>query len=336
MSLPKVSVIIPNWNGAKQLPDCLDSLEQQSFKDFETIVVDNGSKDNSIELLERDYPWVHVIKLERNFGYAGGVNAGIRASKGQYISALNNDTELDAHWLRHLVAALDADPTVGSATPKILNIKSKSGDAEIDATGCCLSVWGLPFARGHGEIDKGQYDKQVEILGADGGACLYRREMLNQIGLLDEAFFIYYEDVDLALRAQLAGWRAQFCPQSRVYHHVGLTSGGNRTALVRYHTSKNMVYLLVKNLPGPLLLKYSPLILFSWIMHFAGSVRHGLLWPQLKSSGAVLAHLPALLRQRQHLQRGRHISIREFDQLLYHHLPPQQRAMLKSYLSHSK
>src|SRR5665811_2212163 len=191
-------VVVPNWNGADCLAACLDSLLAQSVKP-RVIVVVNGSADGSLELLKK-YPGVEVIKHDVNKGFAGGVNAGFRRAIEdgvKYVATLNNDAVADKGWLEQLMAVFDKNPEVGIVTSKILDAKGQ----KIDSTGDYLTVWGLPYPRGRGEPELDKYDEQVDIFAASGGASLYRVKMLKEIGLFDEDFFAYYEDVDLSFRA---------------------------------------------------------------------------------------------------------------------------------------
>lgn len=220
--MPKVSVVVPNWNGAHDLRDCLDSLLEQSQK-AHIIVVDNGSTDNSLELLKSKYPSVEVIKLPKNRGFAGGVNPGIKkaiSDKCEYVALLNNDAVAKKDWLKYLTESLDKNPKIGIATSKIISFQNNI----LDSTGDIYTIWGLPFPRGRGEAVSNKYDSDVEIFGASGGASLYRVEMLQQIGLFDEDFFAYYEDIDISFRAQLAGWKVAYVPQAIVYHQISATS----------------------------------------------------------------------------------------------------------------
>lgn len=240
-----VAVVVPNWNGADDLRSCLESLKTQSLV-ARIIVVDNGSSDNSIALLEK-YADIEIILHEKNLGFAGGVNAGFRrAIKDglKYVATLNNDAIADKNWLKHLVKVLDSQPETGIVTSKILTADGK----RLDSTGDYLTSWGLPYPRGRGEKAINAYDDRVDVFGASGGASLYRVGMLQEIGLFDEDFFAYYEDVDLSFRAQLAGWKIRYAPEAIVYHKIGATSSKIK-GFATYQTMKNQQLLLYKNLP---------------------------------------------------------------------------------------
>src|SRR5579872_749509 len=181
-----VSIVIPNWNGKKFLPPCLDSLARQTYRNFEVIVIDNGSQDGSIELLEEHYPNVKIIALTHNTGFSFAVNRGIEASSGEYIALINNDTTLHEQWLEKMVSALKDYADIGSAACKMLSLDDPT---VFDGTGDGLRCGLSPARIGHGEKDIGQFDEKRYVLGACGGAALYRKSMLLDIGLFDEDFF---------------------------------------------------------------------------------------------------------------------------------------------------
>ncbi|MGD2145986.1 MAG: glycosyltransferase family 2 protein [Anaerolineae bacterium] len=243
---PTVSVIIPNWNGVEHIPSCLDSLRRQSFEGFEVIVADNGSTDGSLALLGQDYPEVQVLALGENRGFTGACNAGIRSARGAYIALLNNDTEVDAGWLAVVVAAFERHPEAGMIASKMLLFDRRD---VFHTAGDFYRVNGLPGNRGVWERDEGQYDEEAFVFGACGGSAAYRRTMLEQVGMLDEDFFFSLEDVDLAWRAQLAGWRCLYAPQAIVYHKLSATGGGTTAS---FHDGRNTIYLLLKDYPGDL------------------------------------------------------------------------------------
>ncbi|MBN1936518.1 MAG: glycosyltransferase family 2 protein, partial [Anaerolineae bacterium] len=179
---PAASVIIPNWNGAHHLPVCLDSLRRQTWTDFETILVDNGSQDGSLALLERDYPWARAIALPRNLGYAGGCNEGLKAAQGDVLCILNNDTELEPDWLAELLTTLGRHPDAGMATPKVRLFDDR---ARLHTVGDFVRTNGTFDSRGVWQIDEGQFDREAYVFGAAGVAPAFRRRMLDEIGLFD-------------------------------------------------------------------------------------------------------------------------------------------------------
>jgi GT2 family glycosyltransferase len=214
---PLISVIIPNWNGAHHLRTCLDSLRGQSYPCVEIIVVDNGSTDGSLRLLEEEYPSSTTIALGENRGFAGACNVGIRASRGQFVALLNNDTEAEAQWLAEVVSTFRGHPEAGIVASKMRLFDRRE---VFHAAGDFYRRDGIPGNRGVWQRDVGQYDCEEEVFSANGGSAAYRRSMLDEIGLLDEDFFYSCEDVDLAWRAQLAGWRCIYAPRAVVYHKL--------------------------------------------------------------------------------------------------------------------
>ncbi|MCL6431647.1 MAG: glycosyltransferase family 2 protein [Anaerolineae bacterium] len=312
---PRASVIIPNWNGSRFLPTCLGALRRQTFRDAEVIVVDNASRDQSLQLLQQDYPEVRVVALTENRGFAGGVNAGIRAAHGEILVLLNNDTEADPGWLEALVRALDQHPEAGMAASKMRLFDRRN---HIHSAGDSFRTDGLPANRGVWQEDRGQFDREEYVFGGCGGAVAYRRRMLEEIGLLDESFFLSCEDVDLAWRAQLAGWRCIFVPDAVVYHHLSATGGG---PIASYYTGRNTIWVLAKDLPGPL-----------WRRHWLTIVRAqlGIAWEalrafrgeaaraRLRGQLAGLLGLPRVLRQRHAVQATCRVSIEYLESILEH------------------
>lgn len=307
------SVIIPNWNGARFLPTCLDALHHQTYRAFETIIVDNASTDESLPLLGRDYPHVRRVVLAENRGFAGGVNAGIRAARTNILVLLNNDTEVDPRWLGELIRALEQHPTAGSAASKMLLFDQRD---TFHSAGDAFRTDGLPANRGVWQKDVGQYDREEYIFGGCGGAIAYRREMLDQIGLFDESLFLSCEDVDLAWRAQLAGWRCIYVPTAVVYHHLSATGGGVTSS---YYTGRNTIRVLAQDMPGPLLRKYWAPIVRAQLQIATSAARA---WrgaaarARLRGQMAGLLWLPRTLCRRRAIQSSRTVSIAELDALL--------------------
>jgi GT2 family glycosyltransferase len=252
---PQASVIIPNWNGAHHLRICLDALREQTYPDVEVILVDNGSTDGSQALVTKQYPEVRLLALQRNLGLTGGNNAGFRAARGDILISLNNDTEAHLGFVEALVNALVEHPEAGMAAAKMLLFDRRD---HIHSAGDGYGVDGIPFNRGVWQRDAGQFDEPGWIFGGCGGAVAYRRAMLDDIGLFDESLFMYCEDVDLNWRAQLAGWRCWYAPESVIYHKLSATGGGS---IASFYTGRNTLWVMAKNYPGALLRKHWALIL---------------------------------------------------------------------------
>lgn len=210
-----VYVVVPNLNAGEGLNKCLSSLGTQTLKP-KIIVVDNASTDKSLELIRTAHPNVEVIQNGRNRGFAGGVNPGIKkalARGARYVATFNDDAEASSDWLENLVKYLESNSDVGIVASKILDRHGKS----IDSTGEFYTSWGLAYPRGRRETDTTAYDHQTYIFAASGGASLYRASMLKAVGLFDEDFFAYYEDVDLSFRARLQGWQVCYEPKAVVF-----------------------------------------------------------------------------------------------------------------------
>lgn len=323
-SMHDLAVVVPNWNGADSLAACLDSLVGQTLK-ARIIVVDNGSTDGSLGILD-SYPEVEVIRHDKNKGYAGGVNPGFRQAieKGlKYVAAFNNDAVADKRWLENLTAVLDSNPSAGIAACKLLNTDGSC----LDSTGEQYTVWGLPYPRGRGEADIDRYDDQTDVFGASGGASLYCVRMLKEIGLLDEDFFAYYEDVDLSFRAQLAGWKVRYVPSSVVYHQVGATSGKLK-GFTTYQTIKNLPWLFWKNVPpGRIFIKVLPRFMLAYSLIVASALKRGQFWPVFKGWVVYAVFLPKKLAQRYRIQRTRKVPKDYIWSIMVHDLPPDARKL---------
>jgi len=293
----KVSVIILNWNGKKFLQECLDSLAVQTYRDFETILVDNGSTDGSPEHVRQSYPWVRLVTLQENTGFAGGNNRGLAESGGEFIVTLNNDTRVVPEFLAELVEPALADPRIGMVAAKIRNYYLPE---RIDAAGLKIGGNGLGYNIGVGETDAGQYDGAA-VFGPCGGAALYRRSMLDEVGFFDPDFFAYYEDFDLAWRGRLAGWGCAAAPRAVVYHVHSATSGEWSSFKV-YQTHRNKWYVVIKDWPMALLVSYLPSVLFADAASICLAVLRGRGLVALRARLDVLRGFRELLRKRADIQ----------------------------------
>jgi GT2 family glycosyltransferase len=250
-----VAVVIPNWNGAALLPTCLDALGRQTYGDFEIVVVDNGSTDDSAAVLAR-YAAVRVLRFGRNRGFGAATNAGIRATASRYVATLNNDAVPAAGWLAALVAAAEADPAVGMCASRMVFAARPD---RLNSCGIALDRAGIAWDL-LGGAPVGADRGLAEPFGACAGAALYRRTMLAAIGLFDERFFAYLEDVDLAWRARRARWRCRYVRGAVVVHQHSAT-GGEGSVRKRYLLGRNKVWLLAKNYPAAGWWRWLPLVL---------------------------------------------------------------------------
>ena len=249
--VPGVDVIIPNLDGAALLERCLAALEQQTMPPARVIVVDNGSTDGSRQVVERTV--AEWLPLGRNAGFPAAVNAGIRVATAPYVALLNNDAYAEPDWLAQIVAALEHDPAISFAASRMVFTR----DRGINAAGDAFDVRGRGgYNRGIFEPDGPRFDEARIVFGACAGAALYRRRLFDEVGLFDEEFFLSWEDIDLDLRATLAGHRCLYVPRAVVYHDQGASSGLDRRALER----RNKARLALRDLPLPLLGLYLVLL----------------------------------------------------------------------------
>jgi GT2 family glycosyltransferase len=311
---PLASVIVPSFNGAHLLPDCLDSLARQSYARLEVIVADGASTDDTRGLLACAYPDVRLLRLRRNAGFAGNVNAGLRAARGDVLCLINNDAWAEPDWVEACVDTLYAHPGMGAVASKVLFADGRT----INSAGDLFCRDGAARQRGAGQPDGPEWNRLEPVFGAMGGAATYRRAMLADVGLLDDAFFMYLEDVDLAFRAQLRGWACLYQPLARVYHR-GSASGGGR--LASFYNGRNLIRLLAKDLPVGLVPRMLPAIL----RYQARRAREALVaWrgeaarATLRGQMCGLAGLPRHLADRPPVQSRRRVS----DDALYALLGP--------------
>lgn len=312
MAPESFSVIVPNWNGARYLPACLNSIRAQIYPPLEVLVVDSASSDDSVALVRRDYPEVQLIALPENRGFTGAVNAGIAQAKGTFVALLNQDAEADAHWLEEMARAALAHPQAGAIACKIMLADRRD---HFHSAGDGYRVDGIGVNRGVWQKDEGQYDIEMEVFGVCGGAGAYRRSALSEVGWFDEDLFMYYEDVDLAWRLHLAGWRTIYVPRAVVFHH--LTSGAGVTA--SYYGGRNTIYVLAKDVPGPLLRKHWPAMLAAQYRIARDALRA---WrgaaarARLRGQLVGLLTWPRMLGKRRAIQRSRRVSIEHLESLL--------------------
>lgn len=256
-----IYIVIQNYNGKKHLEVCFDSLRNQSYTDFKILLVDNGSNDGSVEFIYNNYPEVDVISLDRNYGFAYATNCGIRRAMDkfscEYILLLNNDIECDKYFLENILSGF-TNVNIGSTTCKMKNYYKRDS---FDTTGDYFDFYSYPFKRGSGEKDVNQYDTRGYVFGGCGGATVYKTDVFRKIGLLDESFFAYYEDIDLNYRMQLAGYKCLYIPESVCYHKCGATIK-NSHKLKFYLMERNLTFLQIKNHDVKLIFKYSIISFF--------------------------------------------------------------------------
>lgn len=241
----KISVIIPNYNGEKIIDGCIQSLLQQEYKDFNIIVVDNNSTDESVKIIEEKYPSITLIKNNENLGFAAAVNIGIKASKSDFVALLNNDTEVDTKWLGNLYSVVSKDDKIFSASSKMIRFYERD---IIDDAGDQYNLLGWAYKRGDGaSVDK--FNKNKVVFSTCAGAGLYRRKVFEEIGYFDENFFAYLEDIDVSFRGNIHGYKNVYVNDAIVYHMVSATSGSRHNEFKVKLASRNSIYLIRKNMP---------------------------------------------------------------------------------------
>jgi N-acetylglucosaminyl-diphospho-decaprenol L-rhamnosyltransferase len=260
---PFVSVLILNWNGARLLPSCLEALSRTEYPEgrWETVLVDNASTDGSQHEAVRQFPWVRLHQNPGNWGFARGYNGAIRAAPGPYVVLLNSDTCVRPGWLKALVRAAEDDPAIGAATAKLVYPPESPNAGRIQNAGGMVLTNGAGRDRGTvfrdgrwmQEEDAGQYDRREEVFFFCGAAALLRKAALAEVGLFDERYFMYYEDLDLSWRLRLRGWKVTFVPDA-VVEHAHAASSGEWSPFFTFQVDRNRPLMLLKLAPLPLAL----------------------------------------------------------------------------------
>jgi len=309
--VPDVSVVIVTWNGRQHLETCLSAVEAQQDVSVETILVDNGSTDGTAEHVRTRHPWVKLVTLEENRGFAGGNNAGVREARGRFVAFLNNDTSADPRWLRALMSGVDEANGFALVTSRIVYMHDPD---TIDSAGDGVLRWGGAFKRHHGEPASAAAVPQ-EVFGVCGAACMMPRAVFEEVGGFDEDFFASHEDVDLSYRARLRGYRCRYVADA-VVRHVGSATLGTVSPFSVFHGQRNLEWMYFKDTPGSLLLRtLAGHVVYDLAagVHFA---RMGMLRPYLRAKAAAVAGLPRMLRKRAAVQRARRVATSDIAPLL--------------------
>jgi len=309
---PRLTVALTNYNGRPLLETMLASLARQTYSRFVTLVVDDCSSDDSVDYLRDRWPDVQLIALPVNGGVTNAMNLALQTPRTELVALFNNDMELEPACLAELVGALDEHPEAGSATPKMLDFLDRT---RLDGAGDELNWRGGGTRRGHGETDRGQYDRAGEVFAPCGGAALYRRSAIDGVGGFDADYFAYYEDIDWGLRAQLAGFRCRYVPSAVLYHRGSETLGRGMTDFNSYQLWRNPLWLIAKCFPAGSLLRHAPDLLRGQAGNLCVAVREHKLrvWARAMRDG--LRGLPVALRKRGAVQASRVISLPELERL---------------------
>jgi GT2 family glycosyltransferase len=313
-SEPKVSIVIPNRDGATPregltfLDMVRDTLAEQTLRDFEVIVVDNGSTDDSVSHMRESWPEAKVVELGENLGFSAAVNAGIGAGRGPHVALLNTDVELSPDWLELLVGELDRDPGLGFATGKVMRYDDRG---VIEQAGHDFYTCGRFEPRGLDERDEGQYDHRRATPIVTAAAAMYRRQALEESAGFDEDYFLYCEDGDICLRMLLLGYSGLYVPEPVAFHVRGGTVGASQD-LPRFFLVRNALITLLKDMPASLLLRSLPKIaLYNWGT-LSAARRDGYARRVLRAFGSFLRMVPATLRKRRAVQGARKVQPADF------------------------
>ena len=308
---PDVSIVIVTWNGRQHLDTCLAGVKRQSGVVFETILVDNGSTDGTADFVRARFPWVKVVPLAENRGFAGGNNAGVRQATGRFVAFLNNDTSPDPEWLNALRSGIDEANGFTLVTSRIVYMHDPT---VIDSAGDGVLRWGGAFKRHHGDPVSAAPSTQ-EVFGVCGAACMMPKAVFEEIGGFDEDFFASHEDVDLSYRARLRGYRCRYVADA-VVRHVGSATLGTVTPFSVFHGQRNLEWMYIKDTPGSLLWATLPGHIVYDVaagVHFA---RIGMLGPYLRAKLAAMGGLSRMLRKRAAIQRARRVGASAIAPLL--------------------
>ncbi|HEY5198079.1 MAG TPA: glycosyltransferase family 2 protein [Solirubrobacteraceae bacterium] len=308
----RVTAVVLTYDGRDLLDILIPSLRAQRYSDMSIVIVDNGSSDGTAGHVNERWPDARLIEIPVNIGVAAALNRGVRAADGEYVALLNNDLELEPDWLGALVGVLDRHPEAASATGKLLNFHRRR---ELDAAGDLMRWSGAPDQRGHGEPDRGQYDDAVAVFSPCAGAALYRRSSFDAVGLFDEDFFAYMEDIDWGFRAQLAGFASRYEPAAVAYHVGGATTArepGRYVALQR----RNQILLVLKNYPLAALVRHAPAILLHQAGWVASSRRDGVLREHVAALRSAARAVPGTVRKRRPIQRGRRATVAQLTDVM--------------------
>lgn len=297
---PEISIVIPTWNGRHYLDACLAAVAAQRGVSAETILVDNASTDGTADYVRGTYPWVRLVQLPQNVGFAAASNAGAREARGRFLAFLNNDTRATPDWLAALRQGVDEGNGFALATSLIVYMDDPT---VIDSAGDGVLRLGGAFKRFHGRRVS-DAPASAEVFGMCGAACLIARHVFEELGGFDEHFFASHEDVDLSYRARLRGYRCRYVADAVVLHH-GSGTLGKVSPFATFHGQRNLEWMYFKDTPGRLLMRTLP----GHIVYDAAAAIHfarlGMLTVFLRAKLAALRGLPRVVRQRRDIQRTR-------------------------------
>lgn len=311
----KVSIVIVTWNKKNLLKRCLESLNKQSYKNFQIILVDNGSTDGTINFIKKYYPRIKIVAFQKNLGFSKGANEGIKTSKSEYVILLNNDTIVDEDYIKNLLKTMNRLKFKGycGCAPKMIDFFDRN---VLVSAGDMMNDVGQSFPRGLDE-NKDSFNKGEEVFLVTGGASIFRRKVFEEIGFFDEDYFVYGEDSDWCFRAQLAGYKFYYEPKALVFHQCRATTK-NMSKVIDYFEFRNMTITILKNFPLKLLFKKwrfvtIPLVHFNTIFYMAIK---GCLKEAIRADFWIITHLIRIIKERLLIQSKRKVSIDYLDNWL--------------------
>ncbi len=301
--IPKITVVVLNWNGRNFVGKALEGLRAQTCRDFNVVVVDNGSTDGSVEYIRRTFPEVELVALPSNLGFSAANNIALESINGEYAALLNNDAVPAPEWLSELSNALDSHPEAGSAASKILLFDDPR---TLDRAGDSYTVAGAGVLRGRGMLSE-EFDEPKFVFGACAAAALYRMDMLRDVGFFDESFFLLYEDVDLSFRAQLAGYKCIYEPKAEVSHMVSRSIERDSETSV-YFGHRNLEWVYAKNMPDSLIPATIGLHLIYIATSFFFFAANGKSRAFARAKIDAIRGLPEVLKKRSRTQKTKRVG----------------------------
>lgn len=311
---PLVSIVIVNWNGAKYLPICLDAVNSQTFTDYEVIVVDNASSDQSADDIEVQWPGVRVERLDENVGFAVANNLGGRIARGSWLALLNNDAFPASDWLARLLDAANNHPQFSFFASCLIQSET---EGRIDSAGDIYHISGHAWHRDSNMLLEETHHKLKEVFSPCAAAALYKRDEFLEVGGFDEQFISHFEDVDIGFRLRLRGSRCLYVPDA-IVEHVGSASYGRESDITVYHVQRNLVWSYFMNMPGRLLWKYMLahlVVNFVFLAYYSTRGQWKIIW---RAKIDALRGMHETLRKRRSIQDNRKIGISELTRVMDH------------------
>ena len=310
-----VSVVILTYNGKEFFDIIMPTLYAQTYDNVEIVVVDNNSTDGSAEYVKKNYPNVVLVENKENRGYCGGNNDGINVAKGEYIVIINDDNECDPDWLSEAIKVMESDPKVGVVGVKVLR---RDDRISFDTAGVNLNKDCSVLIRGFGEKDHGQYDEACDVFSGAGNGVIFRRKMLDDIGLFDEDFWAHYDETDLCFRARLRGWKVMYAPKAVIYHIKYRKTGFGSLGYI-FYGERNRIWTMVKSAPLRIILK-SPYYTIKRLLKEARTntvdkynavPRVKIFFTIVKAWGSAIIGMPKMIRKRAEIQKTKQINTKQ-------------------------